>query len=228
MLWLLSALGFDAGQPQVQAGLLNFFGVLVTGGIAVVTWFLSQNKDRTKADSLREERKRDLRLALWSDILPIWIGLFRLGTPEDKIAAVNAAFDQARDRGDREFTPFAMPAAEPLFSAKLVDDVALLDSQEIEPIVQFYHQLARMNQLALNMRERGYAALPLERKRKPLLELTQLEIQVEDDALKALKALEKTMPPLSNDQPTIEIRLRRETVKREEARNARQKNRLGS
>lgn len=218
MVGILGAFGFKADDPTVQAGLLSFLGVMLTGAAAITTWVLNRIKEQRDRATILEDRKQDLRLAVWSDILPIWIGLFRLGSAEEKIESVKSVFKTARDTGDTSYTPFAVPAAEPLFSAKLVEDVALLDFAEIEPIVRFYHQLSRLNQMASTMRDPIFAALELDRKEKALLRLTQLEIQAETEAQTALMALEKTMLNRTANQVSMEMRIRRETVAREEIR----------
>ncbi|MCB2137522.1 MAG: hypothetical protein KDE08_16520 [Rhodobacteraceae bacterium] len=220
MLAIFSVLGFATENAEVQAGVLSFLGVLLTGLAAIVTWLLNRKKERDDQAARLEDRKQDLRLAVWSDILPIWTGLFRLGSPDDKLSNVEGAFARARTENDKTYTPFAVPAAEPLFSAQLVEDVALLEFGEIEPIVRFYHQLSRLNQMAKTMRDPTFAGLSLDRKEKALINLTKLEIQTEEEACKALIALEKTMLGRTTSQVSMEMRIRRETVLREEAKRA--------
>lgn len=205
----------DWGSAEVQRGLvqgaLTALGVFVSAVVTVGIWYGNRSKERADAAALRKERGDDLRLALWSDILPIWIGLYTLGSAETKLTRVRDAFKVARER-DQNFTPFVVPAAEPLFVKRLTDDVAMLETDEIEPVVRFYHQLARMRQVAATMRDAAFAALPLNRRELGLTRLTKMEIQAEVEAKRALGALERRLN--LRDEMRMEMQMRRASVNR--------------
>ncbi len=106
MFGLLNAMGFDTSIPHVQAGFLSFIGVVLTGGVAILTWWLNRQKDRKDALALRAEKRQDLLRANRSDIFPVWAGLFELGPLEFRFPKEQRlSVEKARLENKRPVTP---------------------------------------------------------------------------------------------------------------------------
>lgn len=183
-------------SPQAEAaviqGFLNFMGVLITGGIAIYTWSRNQRKERQNREDLRQERRADLLRALWSDIVPVWQGLYLQGSLEARLTAVETRFAEA-ERTDEDFSPFVTKVAGTLFLDSLTNDLVLLDTHEIGPIVEFYHQIKTLNQMAEDMRTDRFAGLSLERKKAILLDLIRMDYRALINAAMALRVLESSL-----------------------------------
>lgn len=189
---VLTFLGFDWAKPQVQAGVLSFFGVLITGGIAIITWRLNQAKERKLHADLRAEKRNDLLLAIWSDIHPVWIAMYSQGPLKDKLERVRLAFANGpKDaKGNVDYTPFVTKVSEPLFEARLVNDVDVLENEEIRLIVGFYHHMRLIAQMANDMRSERYEKLPPHRKEAVLRDMFLIEHRAQLEAEETLLYLE--------------------------------------
>lgn len=198
-------------RALIQGG-LTAAGVIVGALASVGLWFLNRRADRERARELRDERRDDLRKAIWTDLMPLWLGLYLLGDAKTKESQIETAFKNARERGDHLYTPYIMPVAEPLFSGRVVEDVAVLDHGEIEAIVRCYHQLARLNQMVENLRGDKFQALSPDRKESAMRSVTKLEVQ----AVKDLRAAILTLEPLLDlpDDKKMEMQERRADVRR--------------
>ncbi len=198
MLQFLGWLGFTVGDERVQAGILtgliSFGGVVLTGGIALVTWSLNQRKERAERQHLREERREDLLRAMWSDIKPIWFDLYSQGTFGEKATRVRAAFaDPSAKTGHTDatpYTPFVTRVSGTMFDERLISDVDVLKEAEIKPLVTFYHQIRMINQMADDMRSDRYRTLSLDRKEAVLVDLFLMEHKATELAEDAIRVLE--------------------------------------
>ena len=130
--------------PQALAaiiqGVLSFLGVLITGGIAIAIWNRNRNKERQDRRDLKDEKRLDLLRALWSDISPVWQGLYLLGGLDSRLAGVRARFREA-EAASEDFVPFVTKVAGTLFLNDLTDQLVYLETHEIGPVVEFYHQI---------------------------------------------------------------------------------------
>lgn len=218
MSWFLALAGIDLTQAPVQAALLSFFGVVLTGSIAIFTWWRNLEKDRQDRQDLRNERRRDLLLALWSDIQPVWIEIYTQGTLRQKQAGVEDAFALARTNGEEKtYTPFVTRVAGTLFDDRLAREVDILEPDEIKPVVLFYHQIRTLNEMATEMRSDRYAALSLIRKKKALHDLFLAEHKAADHAYDALLVLENVLKlaDARGARPTIVLKGRIDAARRQ-------------
>jgi hypothetical protein len=112
-----------------------------------------------------------------------------------RICARNGAegrFAQAEADGEA-FTPFITKVAGTLFATALTSDIVYLETDEIGPVVEFYHQIKTLNQMADDMRTERYALLPPNRKKALLLDLVRLDHKAAESAEAALAVLEKSL-----------------------------------
>lgn len=186
MFAVLKQFGFNTDLPHVQAGLLSFIGVVLTGSIAILTWWLNRRKDRSDAKALRAEKRRDLLRAIRSDIFPVWSGLYELGTLEYRLDQVEKAFGQNAET----YTPFITNVSGTIFETKLIEDVVFLKTDEIAPIVRFYHQVKAMNQMAADLQRDHYPNCTQSQKKAALFGLIALEDKTIETAEKALHEIE--------------------------------------
>lgn len=190
----LQHLGIVSPQAKGAAiqGLLTFLGVAITGGIAIYTWHLNRKKERQDREDARTEKREDLLRALWSDILLVWESLYLLGEFDDRIDGARDAFKQAEERGE-EFTPLVTKVSGAIFLEALLEDLVLLKTDEIEPIISFFHQINMLNQMASDMRTDRFGSLSSPRKEAMLCDLIRMDYRATILAEKALKVLEKKL-----------------------------------
>lgn len=187
----LQSLGVTTPRGQAAAiqGVQSFLGVLITGGVAIWTWNRNRKKERRDRDPLRRQKRLDLLRALWSDILPVWTGLYLLGDLERRLAAVAALFEQA-DAREPGFTPFVTTVAGTLFLDSLTSELVYLETNEIGPVVAFYQQIKTLNQMADDMRTDRCAALTPGRKQAILSGLVRVDyyaMVIAEDTLRRLE-----------------------------------------
>ncbi|WP_421858863.1 hypothetical protein [Oricola sp.] len=189
---LFQSLGLASPHAQgaLIAGAFSFLGVVLTGSIGIWTWWRNKTKERRDREELREERKHDLQLALWSEIDAIWTQLFLFGDIDRRLERVRATFDDYR-ASYRDFTPFVTSASGYFLMEKVAADLVILDPKEIELIVRFYRQMNLIDQMADDMRTPQYAALGMDRK-QALLEHFELSKH------RAVEMAEKCLHELEN------------------------------
>lgn len=190
----LEGLGILSPQAKGAAiqGLLTFLGVAITGGVAIYTWRLNRMKERQDREDARMEKREDLLRALWSDILLVWESLYLLGEFDDRMNGVRDAFKQAEERGE-EFTPLVTQISGAVFLEALLEDLVLLKTDEIEPVVSFFHQINMLNQMASDMRADRFGSLSSRRKETMLCDLIKMDYRATILAENALKVLERKL-----------------------------------
>ena len=179
--------------PALQAatlqGLLSFFGVLVTGLVAIWTWRANKRSERSDRERLRSEKKQDTQRALWAEIDALWRQLYLNGAAEDHIALAKASFAEAANN-EEGYTPFVASVAGLRIVEVLTADIALLDADEIASIARLVRQLHAIDELARDMRTEQFIALSADRKLSMLVHYLRMLGRCEHWAEQAISKLE--------------------------------------
>jgi hypothetical protein len=193
IMWLIEKLGVtNAALHQFAlTGAFSFAGVVVTGVLAILTWFGNQWALRRERRTARDERHDDLRLAIWAEIHAIWQFLINVAPEKKSPEKVREVFAAKRAEPRRSgYTPFiSAPPRSVLFDG-IRNDLFLLKADEIPQVVGFYRHLAMLGEFAQDLRTAEFARLDLDRKEQMLIHYIRMLNECEDHAVACLKMLE--------------------------------------
>ncbi len=197
---LLSWLGFatSALQSAFLQGILSFFGVVVTGCIAIWTWSANKHSEKADRTAFRSEKRMDTRRALWAETDALWRQLFLNGSAESHIALAAVRFQQARANQEK-YTPFVASVTGLSLVDALTFDIALLDAQEIACIVRLSRHLHAVDEMAKDMRTDAFSGLALERKEAMLVHYLRMLGRAELLAEMAITTLEASLEMPENE-----------------------------
>lgn len=184
---LLNWLGIaDAGLRQAATGgLFGFFGVLITGLIAIATWIGNRIVAGRERRRVREDRRRDLRWAFWSEIDAVWRQWIVAGDLASMVAAARARFQE-----DPNYLPFVTAETGVALFETFAPELPLLDGDEVAPIVAFYRQTRLIERFAQDLTRDGFAKLASDRRRAIFIHYLEAIDQARADAEACLHALE--------------------------------------
>jgi len=161
----LSAIGITETVLQAAA-IQSFFGVLgivLAGLIAAITYGANRRADRQVQKDLRRERTLDLQSAIRAEVRAHWYELDRSGPLEVLAESMVERIDAGRWT-QPSFTPFIVREAPTILLGAIESDLALLGRLAIQPTMEYYRQLALLNQFAEDLRTSRFEALAADRK----------------------------------------------------------------
>lgn len=165
-------------------------GALIAAVVTALGWWVSHARDRTAAERARQSKIVDLQKALRAEIVAHLHQLARWaaqGGGQETIAAILQAGDAPATR----FTPLLPAERHDRMFAALVDEIHVLDTDVVAPVVAYYHQLAMVADLADMIRTPDYAEISAERRAKAYAYYVTMKIdarEMGEDALGALDA----------------------------------------
>lgn len=159
-------------HPTVQAA-------TVAGLVALVGWWVSAWQNRRRDARQRTERVEDVQRALLAEIRANHATVDR-----DDFADAHRLLLAALDRGERPLPP--TEANDQVFRA-IIDDIRVLPSEVIDPVIIYYRQLSVIAALAKDFR--SLAEQDERRARTMLEDYLSLQMEAVDLGGEAIEAL---------------------------------------
>ena len=183
---LLNWLGVTQDKHIASAigGLFGFTGVVFTGFAAVAAWI-------GRHSWLRREKRRDLRYALLAEIRVQWRALYMSRNSEKLIGEIEK---RLKARGGRDYSPFFSKYLGVDIYQEVISDITALGDKEIPYIVDFYHQMAVINNFVDELSRDSFTTFPAERKLTMIAHLFVMinrAIELAEDAQVVLEQLLK-------------------------------------
>ncbi|MGB0799535.1 MAG: hypothetical protein ACPGRD_09485 [Planktomarina sp.] len=132
---------------------------LIAGSVVAIGWIVNGRRNRREARKLRREKLRDFHRAIYAEIGP---NLINLGG-DQALDENRWAMEQALV-ADNTFVPFVPREQNNRIFEALVNDIHILPRTSIDPIVNYYRQLAMITLLADDMRGDKFRTLSPERR----------------------------------------------------------------
>ena len=142
----------DAVDPRI-------WQAVIAGGVVALGWIVNGARERAEARRQRRSRTRDVHKALFAEIQNTLSVFYGEGRAEQDAAELIA-----RMRADPDFVPFVPHEVHDRVFVALISDIEVLPRQTIDAIVAFYSYISAVMALAQDMRGRGYARLPADRR----------------------------------------------------------------
>ncbi|WP_026380907.1 hypothetical protein [Afifella pfennigii] len=173
-----------------------FISALVT----IVSWIVSNRRERRLEAERRAERVRDVQSALLADIRSYRHRYF--DTDLDAHLAKVVGQMQAATQ-EQPFTPFVPRENRSLVWASVARDVHILPIGVIDPVVLFFSQIETISALIEDLRSDRYWSLDAPRREamyRDYILLRKYSVQLAEDAERALLAA-LGVPPSSSSVP---------------------------
>jgi hypothetical protein len=171
---------------------------VIAGLINVAGWFVTFRHARRLERERRAEKVTDTQTAILAEIRSDLQNLKDINVA-DEIAAV--AERLATSATGEPYTPFVpRSSGSPIFSA-MVDDVAILPTPVIDPIVLYYKQRETISHFTEDLRADSFKALPADRKLLMMQDYLRLQAYAAQLAWEAVGALEGSLglkPSINN------------------------------
>ena len=199
---------FDLGSVQVQQA-------AIAGLVVATGWFTGFMLREASQQLDRQERLRDAHRALFAEIKH---NVDNLGSAED-LRAFGAAMLARIVEGDG-FAPFIPRERNDTVFAALLPNIHILPRSTIDPVVQYYSQLAAQDALADDMRGESFRTMSPQRRAALYRDYIGLKLRALDYGNEALKTIDAyaTSGARKAREVSAELRAARaERVKREQA-----------
>ena len=152
VLGLATLVPFDLRDTRVQQA-------LIAGTVVALGWVVGFTLREVSAHLGRVERLRDVHRALFAEIMH---NLQNLGSADDLRSYGQDMID--RIGGGEGFTPFIARERNDTVFQSIVADLHILPRVTIDPIVQYYSQIAALDALIEDLRSDAFRALPPQRR----------------------------------------------------------------
>lgn len=212
--WAETVLNWMNGLSVIGDSLVTAVGTVVAAVLAVMsgvwTYVATQRRDaaasreerlreQEKEEARRTERIDDLVRALHAEILT---GIVLYEDQMDPAQVRHTLFDQ---------TPFATPDEVDFVFESVVDDLSILPSEVIHPVVAYYRAARQINLMIRDFREDRFDATPAAEKKRYMEGYIQLIWILKKRGEEAVAALADYAVHQSIDLTKAEERVRRIT-----------------
>jgi hypothetical protein len=183
----------------VPAGWIEsaFIAAVISSLVTVAGWYISLRHERRREAERREEKIWDYQTALLADIRST-SSQFAIVDINRHLEEVVALIEDAPE--DRPYTPFVPRAPGSLMWPSIAQEVHILPTEVIDPVVLFFSQLDTIRSFVEDLRSDQFARL--ERSRKILMyrdyiRMWRLASRQAEEAQSALRSA-LGLSPLSN------------------------------
>lgn len=207
MMDLISWLGVSDGKhiPATITGVLGFASVALTGFAAIFAWL-------TKQFLLRREKRNDLRAAIRAEIEVQWRMLKLAPNQEETIPIIER---KLKTKGKQDYSPHFSRYPGPEIFGSIKAEIAALGREEIPLVVQFYHQLAVMDNFVIELRSVEFKSYYRDRKLLMIKDMFRMVEQAITLAEKSMLVLENLMNiPQANRLCSLKAELERSNQNR--------------
>jgi type II secretory pathway pseudopilin PulG len=197
---LLATVGITELPLQAAAiqGLFAVVGVVLTGLVATFAYSFNKNVDRRVQAALRAEKTRDLQGAVRAEARAHWYELDSFGSFEALTTQMVEKIEANRWTKPA-FTPFIIRQAESVVFEAIERDIAILDHEVIQAVINYYRQLGLAAQFAEDLRSDRFQDLPADRKIEMVRSYFAM-LAVQKQSAWALNAMLETALKLKRDQ----------------------------
>jgi hypothetical protein len=147
----------------VPAGWIEsaFIAAVISSLVTVAGWYISLRHERRREAERREERIWDYQTALLADIRST-SSQFAIVDLDQHLEEVTGHIESAPD--DRPYTPFVPRAPGSLIWSSIAQEVHILPTEVIDPVVLFFSQLETIRNFVEDLRSEQFARLEKPRK----------------------------------------------------------------
>lgn len=202
---------FDLGSVQVQQA-------AIAGLVVATGWFIGFMLREISQQMDRRERLRDAHRALFAEIKH---NVENLGTADD-LKAFGGSMLARIVEGDG-FAPFIPRERNDTVFAALLPNIHILPRTTIDPVVQYYSQLAAQDALADDMRGESFKTMSPQRRAALYRDYIGLKLRALDYGNEALETIDAYANSGSRRARETSGRIRKaraERVKREQEQDA--------
>jgi hypothetical protein len=152
-----------AHQAAAIQGIFGVAGIVLTGLVATFAYSFNKNMDRRVQAGLRTEKTRDLHGAIRAEARAHWYELDAYGSLDTLTEQMVEKIEEHRWTKPG-FTPFIPRHSSSVVFDAIARDIAVLDHEVIQAVINYYRQLALASQFAEDMRSDRFYELTAERK----------------------------------------------------------------
>jgi hypothetical protein len=162
----------------------------IAGLINIIGWFVTFRQTRRLGRERRAEKVTDVQTALLAEIRSDLQNLRTIHV-EEEVEKIRQRLQQASD--DTPYTPFVpKDSGTPIFSA-IVEDIALLPTEVIDPVVLYYKQRDVIAHFTMDLRAESFRLLPADRKLAMMADYLRLKAFASELAADAVASLENSL-----------------------------------
>jgi hypothetical protein len=175
-----------------------FIAVIISSLVTIAGWYATHRSERLLEAARRQERVQDIQTALLADIRSTAHRFQQVDLDRHLEQVVTLIRDAPQGHG---YTPFIPREPGSVLWSSIVQEVHILQTEVIDPVVLFFSQLETIRYFVDDLRGPEFGALEPARKIamfQDYVRMMKYLVQLADDADRALSGSLGISPPISS------------------------------